>query len=386
MSDASTNPAGVDAAMVAFQAALSAREIYGSDHNAAVARLDQAHRAILGALDGRDDFAVLFLPDRVVHGESVLPTGRALAAVLGGRLARRGIDGLVFKAGVTPADVAALLLHITHASAGPFRCDRIELRRLDDDADPSRFVPGGVRVIARLGEIKSSVESAWSSLAGGERTDAESLAGAVADICASAGSDRRSVLHLAHLKNHDEYTFTHTINVAIGSAALGHAVGFRGGEVHDLVVAGLLHDVGKQRIPAEIINKPGKLDERELTIVRRHPEDGARMLFGMSGVPHLAPIVALEHHAHLDGTGYPALPTGRRPHLASQIVQLVDVFDAMRTARSYRAPLPLEKTLAIMAESAGSKYDQALFDAFVEHVVYRTDRELQAPPPVQQAA
>src|SRR5581483_8706154 len=153
---------------------------------------------------------------------------------------------------------------------------------------------------------------------------------------------------LAELKNHDEYTFVHTVNVGILSAALGEAAGMSEEQIFQLTVAALLHDVGKQRTPLEILNKTGKLEEIERKRMERHTVEGAAILLSRKGVPDVAPIVAFEHHANLDGTGYPNLGRLARPHLASQIVHVADVFDALRTNRPYRAAMEPAKARAIL--------------------------------------
>ena len=131
----------------------------------------------------------------------------------------------------------------------------------------------------------------------------------------------------------------HTVNVAILSAALGEAVGMRPNQVFDLTLAALLHDVGKQHTPLAILNKPGKLDDGERQQMEQHASVGAALLLARRGVPDVAPIVAMEHHANVDGTGYPRLRRNARPHVASQIVHVADVFDALRTNRPYRAAM-----------------------------------------------
>ena len=114
----------------------------------------------------------------------------------------------------------------------------------------------------------------------------------------------------------------------------------------------VLHDLGKRDIASEILNKPGKLTEAEFDVIREHPAAGARALLQMKDVPEVAVIIAYEHHMHLDGTGYPDA-RGRAPHLCSQIVQLADVYDAMRTHRPYRPAMSLDQTTRIMREGLG---------------------------------
>ena len=129
-------------------------------------------------------------------------------------------------------------------------------------------------------------------------------------------------------------------------------------------VAGLLHDIGKVRIPLEVLTKPGKLTDEEFAVMRRHPVDGARILMNSHDELELAAVVAYEHHIMLDGGGYPLLRYPRPAALASRLVHVCDVFDALSTNRPYRDAWPLAKTLAYLDERAGTEFDPDLVRAF----------------------
>ena len=149
----------------------------------------------------------------------------------------------------------------------------------------------------------------------------------------------------------------------------------RGDALFDLTVAAVLHDIGKRLTPKSVLNKAGKLTDDEWKLVQRHPEDGARLLFGAPDIPAVAPIVAFEHHMYPDG-GYPPVAAGWKMHLASRIVQIADVFDALRTDRPYRKGMSLQEALEILQKDAGTRYEHALLDAFARRVAVSTQREL----------
>ena len=126
------------------------------------------------------------------------------------------------------------------------------------------------------------------------------------------------VLPLLQLKEFDQYTTTHAINVAVLTMGLGEFLGLGAGTVRAFGLAGLLHDLGKIKDPGEILNKPGKLTAEERAIVECHPADGARMILEGEEPLDLAAAVAYEHHLHVDGRGYPALHYPRSAHHASR--------------------------------------------------------------------
>ena len=211
----------------------------------------------------------------------------------------------------------------------------------------------------------------WQDLSRTHSLQAGQLGDIVSCLCRVVAKSASALIPLAPLKRHDEYTFVHTINVAILSVSLGEAVGLKDNAVYELSIGALLHDVGKQAVPKEILNKHGLFTPEERQLMEIHPIEGARMLMNTPGVPELATIVAYEHHIRADGGGYPRVPNHWRLNLASRIVQLADVFDALRTNRPYRPGLPLPKIVELVKAEVGSFFDADLVKVFFEQVVSR---------------
>ena len=130
-------------------------------------------------------------------------------------------------------------------------------------------------------------------------------------------------------------------------------------------MAGLLHDLGKVRIPRDILTKPGKLTDSERHLMQRHPVDGARLIFESDKQLDLAAVVAYEHHIMINGQGYPAKHYHRDCHRASMLVHVCDVYDALRTNRPYREAWESEKVLAYVAERAGVEFEKGIAATFV---------------------
>jgi len=174
------------------------------------------------------------------------------------------------------------------------------------------------------------------------------------------------VLPLLQLKEFDQYTTTHSLNVSVLAMGLAEHLGCSPIEVRAFGVAGLLHDIGKIRIPLEVLTKPGKLSDEERAIMNQHPIDGARIIMQSDEDLDLAAVVAYEHHIMLNGGGYPTMHYGRACALASRLVHVCDVFDALRTKRPYRDAWESEKVMSYLTERAGTEFDPDLIAAFIK--------------------
>jgi putative nucleotidyltransferase with HDIG domain len=201
----------------------------------------------------------------------------------------------------------------------------------------------------------------------------------VRSLSVAMHADRRTVLPLLQLKEFDQYTTTHSLNVSVLAMGLAESVGLRSQEVRAFGVAGLLHDIGKIRIPIEVLTKPGKLSAEEFALIKRHPVDGAQMIMQSDQDLDLAALVAYEHHMMLDGGGYPTAHYGRDSALASRLVHVCDVFDALRTRRPYRDAWESEKVFAYLLERAGTEFDPSLVQSFVE-MLRRSELQVSAVP------
>src|SRR6185436_2852132 len=171
------------------------------------------------------------------------------------------------------------------------------------------------------------------------------------------------------VKQYENLTYCHSVNVAMLSMLLGKHVGLNDTMLAALTEAALLHDVGKTQIPLEIVKKPGALDKAERKLIESHTTLGAEILVQAEGLHPLAPTVALEHHRGVKGGGYPDLGEAI-PHPMSQIVSVADVYEAITGARSYQDPTPPERACLILARLAGDKLNTALVKTFVNAITF----------------
>jgi len=173
---------------------------------------------------------------------------------------------------------------------------------------------------------------------------------------------------LTWLKSHDDYTYTHVLNVCILTVAQARTLGLPEDRLNAIGVAALLHDTGKCFVPPELLRKPGKLTPAEFEVVKQHPALGAKLLRTIPDVDDLTILVAYEHHMRFDGSGYPERAHPRVPNLASRLCTIADYYDALRTIRSYKKEITPDKALRIMSQGAGTVLDPLLFKHFIEMV------------------
>lgn len=378
----------VNNALLELQGALLARSLYPAAHPRILTGEQRSFEMLQQILADRPELALFAVDTRVICDGETLPSCATLADTLFRLLKAYGVDRVTFRRGLEQQEIQDFLDQLAEsdeAGRRPMKASaHIKLSSLQpinlggEGASPARssaieYAEQAADVLPGIWEgLYATYAAAADDAEGDAKRFDPALLGDIVSCVSRVVSDTSSaMLPLAPLKTHDEYTFVHTINVSILSTALGEALGFDVHTAHDLNIAALLHDVGKQIVPWEILNKRGRFNEEERQLMELHPVEGARMLLSTPGVPDVAPIVAYEHHIRADGSGYPRVPSGWRLSLASRIVQLADVFDALRTNRPYRAGLPVPKIVEMMRNDAGTFFDADLLQVFFERVVSR---------------
>ncbi|MBM4339059.1 MAG: HD-GYP domain-containing protein [Deltaproteobacteria bacterium] len=184
--------------------------------------------------------------------------------------------------------------------------------------------------------------------------------------------DDSALLGLTNIKNYDEYTFNHSVNVAIYAIAIGQRIGLPKKHLSHLGMAGIFHDIGKTSVPKEILNKTGKLNAEEWEVIRSHPVIGTEMVMRMKEWGELSTRMitgTFEHHLRFDLSGYPKLTRKKRISLFGRIITVADFYDALGRPRVYnRFPYVSEKILGLMMERAGKEFDPVLTKVFVNMI------------------
>jgi putative nucleotidyltransferase with HDIG domain len=359
----------------AFAQALAAMTLYGDGHPARERTLDLAYQQLHDLQADTKQPLFTFLGDEVIYGRT--PLRELNQWDWGHRLAQAGIQRLEFEDQVGREEFEVFLGEVL-ARLTLSVIDTSEARQMRRSS--IRF--GAVGLKGETETAHQPLPTATISFSLREEADtlrwlqrevqdkgtvplAEAEAVVRSLAVAMHGGGRQVMLPLLQLKEFDQYTTTHSMNVAVLSMALGEFLGLAPRDVRGLGMAGLLHDIGKTKIPLEVLTKPGKLSDEERALMNEHPAAGARLLFKSDEDLDVAIVVAYEHHIMINGGGYPALHYGRACHHASTLVHVCDVYDALRTHRPYRDAWSFEKALAYLEERSGLEFDPGLVTSFV---------------------
>lgn len=200
----------------------------------------------------------------------------------------------------------------------------------------------------------------------GHELDVAAVKVVVKDCVDSILRNPAALLWLARIKNKDEYTSEHSLRVAILSIALGRELGLLPLQLEQIGVCGMLHDVGKIKVPEEILNKPGALTPEELAIMQSHAAEGRKLLMSNQQVTAATVDVAYSHHERLDGRGYPrGLDASKIPYFA-KIVAVVDSYDAINSDRVYSKGKSSLESLRILFDARATHFDQDIVKTFVQ--------------------
>ena len=332
-------------------AALRSSQLYSKGHPIIGRNLEQLSAAVQLLHSLQPATVVGFVGDEIIVDD--MPVARA--DVLGGivrRLQQAGIERITFDRGVTSDELSTFIEAVTAIEVregdenGPafpalphIRVGRVSIEQrvegsLTDMATIKRLYHDAVSVATSLWESAETEGKPDATMA---RTMIDGLAQAVAQ-------NRTALLALTTLKNYDNYTFTHMVNVSILTMGQARGLGIDGPLLREFGLAALMHDIGKVRTPLEVLNKPDKLTDDEFAIMKRH----------------------VEHHLRLDGTGYPGGAKRSSLNIGTMLCSIADVYDAMRSQRAYQQAFPSERILQVLKRNDGTQFDQHLVRRFVQ--------------------
>jgi HD-GYP domain-containing protein (c-di-GMP phosphodiesterase class II) len=367
--------------LTALYASLQAVRLYPLENETVQSTIDQLHATATQLLDEEGSLEIRTVSGGFLFNLTRVRLSVAGHAVLGAFercLANHEIDSITIHAGVAreewPPFLGQLLMRPPAedrfaafvAALRASHADHLVVSRRAAGTTTEQEVQGAARVFSRSVQVAREV---LDGIRIGRAVNARKVKRSVQGIVDQVLNNQVAMLGMTALRDFDEYTFTHSVNVCILSVVLGQRLGLEKKQLYELGLCGLLHDIGKARIDSAIINKPGALTEEEWHQMRLHPREGLLALFqlrGFAALPLRQMLAAYEHHMKVDLSGYPAVRRTRRPSLFTHIVSVVDTFDAVSSQRSYRSRgWPPDKVLLNMRDEPGWGLDRVLVKAFI---------------------
>ena len=202
----------------------------------------------------------------------------------------------------------------------------------------------------------------------GDAIDGEAAKQTVSEVVTSVIRHPDAMLWLSKIREESSYTSDHCLNVCVLAVAFGRHLGIEKNELEELGLCGLLHDIGKMRVPDEILNKPGRLSEKEFNLMKAHTVHGRNLLLSAKNVYAGAIDVAYNHHERIDGNGYPRKLDAAKISRFTRIISIVDVYDAITAERCYSKARTSTEALKIIYAERGTQFDEALALEFIKTI------------------
>jgi putative nucleotidyltransferase with HDIG domain len=294
---------------------------------------------------------------------------------------RRELGSVIFKDKIASEDIRVLARAFIAAPFSPAPFETIEektaglknvsverLKKIaeDDSLEPRKMVK------KTYFNAVSFTRGVINKIKSGEKVNIKKAKRVVESMVDEILEQEQLLLGMTAIKDYDEYTYHHSVNVSILSIALGQRLGLNRKMLTELGMVALFHDMGKMEIPNEILNKETMFTDEEWKLIKKHPVWGVKVLLKLKKLDAItikSSIVSFEHHLNYDYSGYPKIGTAMDLDFSSRIVCLADQYDAMTSSRVYsRIPMSPDKALSIMMERSGSQLDPLLFKFFINMV------------------
>ena len=358
-----TEAAGVQRFVTLLMGAVANCSLYSPDHPAVADLSQRAAQELAEDITTSGRVEILLVEGDLIINRTPLRDAGIHGRSLIKRLRRKGLSRIDFLAGVTEREISGFVADLAGTGSAirifpHIRTGTIDVQLMAPDAGPAAGPGSAETRFERLREILRPQSSF-------QRLDIVGLEEIVVGFIDTMQREAKLLRMISPLKSYSEYTYTHASNVTVLSLFQAESLGIGGELLREIGMAALLHDVGKLHVSKEVLDKTGKLDEREWSEIRKHPLYGAWHLSRIEGLTRLAPIVAVEHHLRFDGQGYPRLDSYRKgQHICSQIVSIADFFDALRSKRPYKKDWEIAEIFALLSKGAGTEFNPALVDNF----------------------
>lgn len=222
---------------------------------------------------------------------------------------------------------------------------------------------------SRLRALKL-VRSACSSLIAGSVLDTPAITEVVDMLIDDLSTKPNLLVNVFDIRLKDDYTFAHSVNVCSFAILIGMSFALHRGQLRELAIGALMHDLGKTVLPSEILQKPGPLSPNEYEQMQEHTNFGFNILRRQDEISLLSAHIAFQHHERVDGTGYPRALIGSDIHLYGRIVAVADVYDALVSDRAYRSRYLPHKAAEMLSEASGKAFDEEVVRHFLQQIAF----------------
>jgi putative nucleotidyltransferase with HDIG domain len=370
--DVTARVAQYDEVLRRFASGVRGAQLYARDHPLVAKNVEGLLAALKPLLQQSPSVTVGIVAQQLVVADTPMPKASATMGELMKRLTDHQIERISFERGLSADEALGFMLAIAalsgkSATETSWNFPHIRVGRISAEDRRSDGVAGDMAAIRRLysGAV-TAAQDVWDAAQTEGAPDLPGALQAIDGLAEAVTQNRTAIVALTAMRNYDNYTFTHMVNVSILTMGQARGLGIEGRLLREFGLSALMHDIGKVRTPKEILNKPEKLTDIEFDIMKRHVVDGAEILRRTPEMPILAPVVAFEHHLRNDGSGYPAGAHRTTLNLGTMLCSIADVYDAMRSQRSYQQAFPTDRILAVLQRNDGTQFDQNLVRRFVQ--------------------
>jgi putative nucleotidyltransferase with HDIG domain len=358
-----------------FAASLRSSQLYSKGHPIITRNLETLSGALQLLHSLQPSIVIGLVGDEVIVDDMPMAKADTLGAFVR-RLQQSGVERITIDRGVKIDEIATFIDAVTTVdarsvtdgdAAGAFPAmPHIRVGRVTVEQKVEGSLTDMATIKRLYNDAVSAASDVWESAQTEGRPDPTVSRTMIDGLAQAVAQNRRALLALTTLKNYDNYTFTHMVNVSILTMGQARGLGIDGPLLREFGLAALMHDIGKVKTPIEILNKPEKLSDEEFAIMKRHVVDGAEILRATPDVPTLAPVVAFEHHLRTDGSGYPSGVARPSLNIGTMLCSIADVYDAMRSQRGYQQAFATDRILAVLKRNDGKQFDQHLVRRFVQ--------------------
>ncbi len=348
----------------ALMIAISSCSLYTKGH----AAFDELGEKVLNILNERQEerTKVMIIDSELVVNNTPQRDKGIHKVNLIKRLKRKGVSRIDFLQGTTLNEIKHFIVEMSKPGTEMKSSPHIRIGSVNVSVSVTAPDPALYEGSCSVSDGVEKVKDVFHSASPFKKMNVRGLEEIVVNFITTFKREASILKYLCPVKTFSEYTYTHATNVAVLSVFQAESLNLPAEILHELGIAALLHDSGKMFISNEILEKKGKLDDREFAEIKKHPLYGAGYLAKNSDLAPLTSVIAFEHHLKYDGSGYP-LPArkDRQQHILSQIIAISDFFDALRSHRPYRGSMEVKDIMVLIKKGAGSDFNPFLVDNFL---------------------